>query len=139
MTRKSFAERLGQKAGLPESEAYMFLNIVINELRAEILSGGEFVMQEFGTLTVRKKKGKHMGIHNKFSEDHWIPYFRPSKEFLKELTNLPIKDVPVSALGFRIDGKRSFGHKNNPNLGLRMKERYGKLKAQDDPEKGQAD
>ena len=126
MTRKSFSERLSQKSGLPEAEAYMFLNIVINELREEILNGGEFVMQEFGTLTVRKRKGRFIGIHNRYTEDHWEPFFRPSKEFMKALKSLPITD-PVSSLGFRIGGKRSFGHKNNPNLGKMMKEKYGKL------------
>ncbi len=90
MNKADLTEALAEKADIPKVRAAQYVNIIIEAIAEALVDGERVVISDFGTFTVRERKG-HEGHNPKNGEalpvpPRRIPWFRAGKG-LKDALN----------------------------------------------------
>jgi DNA-binding protein HU-beta len=95
MTKADLIEIISGKTGIAKVDVLVILESYFVEVKETALSGEAVNVRTFGTFTTKKraaKKGRNIVRQTEvFIPAHYIPYFKPAKEFMVALKSVPIK------------------------------------------------
>ncbi len=91
VTRMSITEDIYEKIGLSRKDSGDVLDMIIEEIRAELVSGKEVKISSFGTFSLRQKKAR-IGRNPKTGKEAEISprtviSFKPSQLLRKAVNN----------------------------------------------------
>ena len=89
ITRADVAETIYEEIGLSRKDSGDILDIMINEIKAELISGKDVKLSSFGTLSLRKKnprmgRNPKTGVEAEISARTVIS-FKPSQNLRKSI------------------------------------------------------
>ena len=98
MRKADLINKISDKTGIPKVDVLVTLETMFKEIKSSLASGENLYVRGFGSFIVKKRAAK-IGRNIKKNiavaiPEHFIPAFKPSKEFMKEIKNANIKDVP---------------------------------------------
>jgi len=92
MRKADLVNKISDKTGIPKVDVLVTLETMLKEIK-DTLSGGENIyIRGFGSFITKKRAAK-IGRNIKKNEavpipEHYIPAFKPSKEFMAEVKKL---------------------------------------------------
>ena len=98
MRKADLINKISDKTGIPKVDVLVTLETMFKEIKASLASGENLYVRGFGSFIIKKRAAK-IGRNIKKNiavaiPEHFIPAFKPSKEFMKEIKNADIKDAP---------------------------------------------
>ena len=98
MRKADLINRISDKTGIPKVDVLVTLETMFKEIKSSLGSGENLYVRGFGSFIIKKRAAK-IGRNIKKNiavaiPEHFIPAFKPSKEFMKEIKNADIKHEP---------------------------------------------
>ncbi len=98
MRKADLINRISDKTGIPKVDVLVTLETMFKEIKASLASGENLYVRGFGSFIIKKRAAK-IGRNIKKNiavaiPEHFIPAFKPSKEFMKEIKSADIKSEP---------------------------------------------
>ena len=98
MRKADLINRISDKTGIPKVDVLVTLETMFKEIKSSLASGENLYVRGFGSFIIKKRAAK-IGRNIKKNiavaiPEHFIPAFKPSKEFMKEIKNSDIKIEP---------------------------------------------
>ena len=98
MRKADLINKIADKTGIPKVDVLVTLETMFKEIKSSLASGENLYVRGFGSFIIKKRAAK-IGRNIKKNiavniPEHFIPAFKPSKEFMKEIKNADIKDAP---------------------------------------------
>ncbi|MEJ7609634.1 MAG: HU family DNA-binding protein [Ferruginibacter sp.] len=98
MRKADLINRISDKTGIPKVDVLVTLETMFKEIKSSLASGENLYVRGFGSFIIKKRAAK-IGRNIKKNvavaiPEHFIPAFKPSKEFMKEIKNSDIKAEP---------------------------------------------
>ncbi len=98
MRKADLINRISDKTGIPKVDVLVTLETMFKEIKSSLASGENLYVRGFGSFIIKKRAAK-IGRNIKKNiavaiPEHFIPAFKPSKEFMKEIKNSDIKMEP---------------------------------------------
>ena len=98
MRKADLISRISDKTGIPKVDVLVTLETMFKEIKSSLASGENLYVRGFGSFIVKKRAAK-IGRNIKKNiavaiPEHFIPAFKPSKEFMKDIKNADIKIEP---------------------------------------------
>ncbi len=99
MRKADLISKISDKTGIPKVDVLVTLETMFKEIKSSLASGENLYIRGFGSFIVKKRAAK-IGRNIKKNiavsiPEHFIPAFKPAKEFVQEIKNSPdIKETP---------------------------------------------
>ncbi|MFN8247595.1 MAG: HU family DNA-binding protein [Ferruginibacter sp.] len=99
MRKADLINKISDKTGIPKVDVLVTLETMFREIKASLASGENLYVRGFGSFIIKKRAAK-IGRNIKKNvavaiPEHFIPAFKPAKEFVQEIKNSPnIKEAP---------------------------------------------
>lgn len=99
MRKADLINRISDKTGIPKVDVLVTLESLFKEIKLNLSEGENIYIRGFGSFIIKKRAAK-IGRNIKKNiavqiPEHFIPAFKPSKEFIAEVKNSnKIKDEP---------------------------------------------
>jgi DNA-binding protein HU-beta len=98
MRKADLINKISEKTGIPKVDVLVTLETMFKEVKASLASGENLYVRGFGSFIVKKRAAK-IGRNIKKNvavaiPEHYIPAFKPSKEFMKDVKNADLKFAP---------------------------------------------
>jgi DNA-binding protein HU-beta len=98
MRKVDLINKISDKTGIPKVDVLVTLETMFKEVKASLASGENLYVRGFGSFIVKKRAAKiGRNIKKNVSvviPEHFIPAFKPAKEFMKDVKNANIKVAP---------------------------------------------
>jgi DNA-binding protein HU-beta len=95
MRKADIVQIISDKTGIAKVDVLVILETYFIEVKETVLTGEAVSVSTFGTFMLKKRAAK---IGRNVMQNieipipaHYIPYFKPSKEFMEALKSIPIK------------------------------------------------
>ncbi len=97
MRKADLVNNIADKTGVPKVDVLVTIENFLKEIKGAMSSGENIYIRGFGSFVVKKRAAK-VGRNIKKNEivhipEHFIPFFKPSREFVGELKHLTDKDL----------------------------------------------
>lgn len=98
MRKADLINIISDKTGIPKVDVLVTLETMFKEIKSSLASGENLYVRGFGSFIIKKRAAK-IGRNIKKNvavaiPEHYIPAFKPSKEFMKDIKNANLKAVP---------------------------------------------
>ena len=98
MRKADLINIISDKTGIPKVDVLVTLETMFKEIKSSLTSGENLYVRGFGSFIIKKRAAK-IGRNIKKNvavaiPEHYIPAFKPSKEFMKDIKNANLKAVP---------------------------------------------
>lgn len=99
MRKADLINRISDKTGIPKVDVLVTLETMFKEIKQNLAEGENIYVRGFGSFIIKKRAAK-IGRNIKKNvavsiPEHFIPAFKPAKEFLQEIkTSSKIKEAP---------------------------------------------
>ena len=99
MRKADLIHKISEKTGIPKVDVLVTLETMFKEIKSTLSSGENLYIRGFGSFIVKKRAAK-IGRNIKKNvavsiPEHYIPAFKPAKEFVQEIKTSPhIKETP---------------------------------------------
>ena len=99
MRKADLINKISEKTGIPKVDVLVTLETMFREIKATMASGENLYIRGFGSFIIKKRAAKiGRNIKKNVSvsiPEHFIPAFKPAKEFVQEIKSSPmIKEAP---------------------------------------------
>lgn len=100
MRKADLINKISEKTGIQKVDVLVTLETMIKEIKTSMANGENLYIRGFGSFIIKKRAAK-IGRNIKKNiavsiPEHFIPSFKPSKEFVQEIKNSPnIKEAPT--------------------------------------------
>ena len=98
MRKADLINNISEKTGIPKVDVLVTLENMFTEIKTTLASGENLYVRGFGSFIVKKRAAKigrnikkNVAVH---IPEHFIPAFKPAKEFMKDVKNANIKSEP---------------------------------------------
>lgn len=101
MRKADLIAKISEKTGIPKVDVLVTLETMFKEVKFALASGENLYVRGFGSFIIKKRAAK-IGRNIKKNiavsiPEHFIPAFKPAKEFMLEVKTSPhIKELPIS-------------------------------------------
>ncbi len=99
MRKADLINKISDKTGIPKVDVLVTLETMFKEIKSSLAGGENLYIRGFGSFIIKKRAAK-IGRNIKKNiavaiPEHFIPAFKPAKEFVQEIKSSPnIKEVP---------------------------------------------
>ena len=99
MRKADLINKISDKTGIPKVDVLVTLETMFREIKASLAGGENLYIRGFGSFIIKKRAAK-IGRNIKKNvavaiPEHFIPAFKPAKEFVLEIKTSPnIKEAP---------------------------------------------
>lgn len=99
MRKADLINKISDKTGIPKVDVLVTLETMFKEIKQSLAEGENIYIRGFGSFIIKKRAAK-IGRNIKKNvaveiPEHFIPAFKPSKEFVQDIKNSPkIKEAP---------------------------------------------
>lgn len=99
MRKADLINKISEKTGIPKVDVLVTLETMFKEVKNSLAMGENLYIRGFGSFIIKKRAAK-IGRNIKRNTsvaipEHFIPAFKPSKEFVHDVKTSPnIKEVP---------------------------------------------
>ncbi len=98
MRKADLINKISEKTGISKVDVLVTLETMFKEVKSSLASGENLYVRGFGSFIVKKRAAK-IGRNIKKNvavaiPEHFIPAFKPSKEFMKDVKNADLKFAP---------------------------------------------
>ena len=98
MRKADLINNISDKTGIPKVDVLVTLETMFTEIKSSLASGENLYVRGFGSFIVKKRAAK-IGRNIKKNvavqiPEHFIPAFKPAKEFMKDVKNANITVEP---------------------------------------------
>jgi DNA-binding protein HU-beta len=99
MRKADLINKISDKTGIPKVDVLVTLETMFREIKASLANGENLYVRGFGSFIIKKRAAK-IGRNIKKNvavaiPEHFIPAFKPAKEFVQEIKTSPnIKEAP---------------------------------------------
>ncbi len=98
MRKVDLINRISDKTGIPKVDVLVTLETMFKEIKASLASGENLYVRGFGSFIIKKRAAK-IGRNIKKNvavtiPEHYIPAFKPSKEFMNDVKKADLKFAP---------------------------------------------
>jgi len=99
MRKADLIGRISDKTGIPKVDVLVTLENMFKEVKSTLANGENLYIRGFGSFIIKKRAAK-IGRNIKKNvavsiPEHFIPAFKPAKEFVQEIKTSPnIKEIP---------------------------------------------
>ena len=99
MRKSDLINQISEKTGIPKVDVLVTLETMFKEVKDSLSQGENIYIRGFGSFTTKKRAAKK-GRNIKKNEvvhipEHYIPTFKPAKEFMVALKTVKIKNVEI--------------------------------------------
>jgi DNA-binding protein HU-beta len=99
MRKADLITQISEKTGIPKVDVLVTLETMFREVKESLASGENIYIRGFGSFITKKRAAK-IGRNIKKNvaveiPEHFIPAFKPSKEFVQEVKTKKITDVKL--------------------------------------------
>lgn len=101
MRKADLITQISDKTGIPKVDVMVTLETMFKEIKQSLIAGENIYIRGFGSFITKKRAAK-IGRNIKKNiaveiPEHYIPAFKPAKEFVQEVKNknLPANEPPV--------------------------------------------
>ncbi len=100
MRKADLIAKISEKTGIPKVDVLVTLETMFKEVKSALAGGENLYVRGFGSFIIKKRAAK-IGRNIKKNvavsiPEHFIPAFKPAKEFLQEVKLSPhIKEAPA--------------------------------------------
>jgi len=95
MRKADLINRISEKTGIPKVDVLVTLEALFKEVKQTLGEGENIYVRGFGSFITKKRAAKiGRNIKKNIAVDipeHFIPAFKPSKEFIQEIKNKNIQ------------------------------------------------
>ncbi|MEQ1552830.1 MAG: HU family DNA-binding protein [Ferruginibacter sp.] len=98
MRKVDLINKISDKTGISKVDVLVTLETMFKEVKATLASGENLYVRGFGSFIVKKRAAKigrnikkNVAVH---IPEHFIPAFKPAKEFMKDVKEAKIKVAP---------------------------------------------
>jgi DNA-binding protein HU-beta len=92
MRKADLINNISEKTGIPKVDVLVTLETMFKEIKENIAAGENIYIRGFGSFITKKRAAKigrnikkNMAVH---IPEHYIPAFKPAKEFVQEVKKL---------------------------------------------------
>lgn len=97
MRKADMILEIHHKTGIAKVDILVILEHYFQEVKQAVLEGDDVAARGFGTFTTQlRKQKKARNIRAKtevFVPEHYIPKFKPSKEFMEAMRTIAVKKI----------------------------------------------
>lgn len=99
MRKADLINKISEKTGIPKVDVLVTLETMFKEIKSSLSGGENLYIRGFGSFIIKKRAAK-IGRNIKKNvavsiPEHFIPAFKPAKEFVQEIKTSPhIKESP---------------------------------------------
>ena len=93
MRKSDLINNISDKTGIPKVDVLVTVESLIKEIKTNIAKGENIYIRGFGSFITKKRAAKigrnikkNVAVH---IPEHFIPAFKPSKEFVNEVKQMP--------------------------------------------------
>lgn len=100
MRKADLINKISEKTGIPKVDVLVSLETMFKEIKHTLAEGENIYIRGFGSFIIKKRAAK-IGRNIKKNvavaiPEHFIPAFKPSREFVQEIKSSPkIKEEPT--------------------------------------------
>jgi DNA-binding protein HU-beta len=99
MRKADLITKISDKTGIPKVDVLVALETMFREIKQSLADGENLYIRGFGSFIIKKRAAKiGRNIKKNISvsiPEHFIPAFKPAKEFIQEIKSSPnIKEAP---------------------------------------------
>ena len=94
MRKSDLINNISEKTGIPKVDVLVTVETLIKEIKENISHGENIYIRGFGSFITKKRAAKigrnikkNIAVH---IPEHYIPAFKPSKEFVNEVKQMKI-------------------------------------------------
>jgi len=94
MRKADLINQISEKTGIPKVDVLVTVETLIKEIKGNIAKGENIYIRGFGSFITKKRAAKigrnikkNVAVH---IPEHYIPAFKPSKEFVNEVKQMNI-------------------------------------------------
>lgn len=94
MRKSDLINNISEKTGIPKVDVLVAVETLIKEIKENISKGENIYIRGFGSFITKKRAAKigrnikkNVAVH---IPEHYIPAFKPSKEFVNEVKQMNI-------------------------------------------------
>ena len=94
MRKSDLINNISDKTGIPKVDVLVTVESLIKEIKGNIAKGENIYIRGFGSFITKKRAAKigrnikkNVAVH---IPEHYIPAFKPSKEFVNEVKQMNI-------------------------------------------------
>lgn len=94
MRKSDIVNNIAEKTGIPKVDVLVTVETLIKEIKENISRGENIYIRGFGSFITKKRAAKigrnikkNVAVH---IPEHYIPAFKPSKEFVNEVKQMTI-------------------------------------------------
>lgn len=97
MRKADLISQIAETTGVPKIDVLVSVEAFFKEVKASLSKGENVYVRGFGSFIVKKRAAKvGRNIKKNISiniPEHFIPAFKPAKEFTESIRNLKVADV----------------------------------------------
>lgn len=99
MRKADLINKISEKTGIPKVDVLVTLETMFREIKDSLAHGENLYIRGFGSFIIKKRAAKiGRNIKKNVSvsiPEHFIPAFKPAKEFIQEIKSSPdVKEAP---------------------------------------------
>jgi DNA-binding protein HU-beta len=99
MRKADLINKISDKTGIPKVDVLVTLETMFREIKTSLAHGENLYIRGFGSFIIKKRAAKiGRNIKKNVSvsiPEHFIPAFKPAKEFIQEIKSSPdVKEAP---------------------------------------------
>jgi DNA-binding protein HU-beta len=99
MRKADLINKISEKTGIPKVDVLVTLETMFREIKNSLAHGENLYIRGFGSFIIKKRAAKiGRNIKKNVSvsiPEHFIPAFKPAKEFIQEIKSSPdVKEAP---------------------------------------------
>ncbi|CAN5155234.1 HU family DNA-binding protein [soil metagenome] len=96
MRKADLISEISDKTGIPKVDVMVTLETMFKEIKLSLIAGENIYIRGFGSFITKKRAAK-IGRNIKKNvaveiPEHYIPAFKPAKEFVQEVKNKNLPD-----------------------------------------------
>ena len=97
MRKADLISEISDKTGIPKVDVMVTLETMFKEIKLSLIAGENIYIRGFGSFITKKRAAK-IGRNIKKNvaveiPEHYIPAFKPAKEFVQEVKNKNLPDT----------------------------------------------
>ncbi len=102
MRKADLISEISDKTGIPKVDVMVTLETMFKEIKKTLIGGENIYIRGFGSFITKKRAAK-IGRNIKKNTaveipEHYIPAFKPAKEFMQEVKNRKIDESAAPSL-----------------------------------------
>lgn len=100
MRKADLISIISDKTGIPKVDVMVTLETMFKEIKKSLIEGENIYIRGFGSFITKKRAAK-IGRNIKKNiavqiPEHYIPAFKPAKEFVQEVKNKKLEEIDPS-------------------------------------------